>query len=269
MKLTDELLLAYADGLLDDEQAGQVSARLDGDDLARERLRLIRLSGAALDGARAHMATPDGPDELEGFVRGYGEASESGRTGRSAPARSTSWRVAAAAALVAIGFGVGVTVAPNLISLGEHETEVASWIASVVDYHSLYGRATVEPVHTPQSELPALRERIEGAMGLQAAMQIPDLDSMSLGFRRGQVLDYDGWPIVQLVYLPEENGRPIAICFRKRAGEDVAARHYTYHGVGIVQWTHDGLEFLVVGERTEDELLSITAEAAKQLEGVS
>jgi anti-sigma factor RsiW len=125
---------------------------------------------------------------------------------------------------------------------------------SVAGYQSLYGRATVQAARTSDEERAALEAQMTQELRREATVPIPDLEALGLEFRSGQILEYDGWPLVQLEYLPRDGGRPIALCF-KRFGEGRSPRRvYTVDGMAVMQWARDGMEFLIVGDATEDAM---------------
>jgi anti-sigma factor RsiW len=242
MTLTPEILLAYADGLLDEANSAQVAAALEGDAQARETVRLIRLSGAALAKARATLSAAQavpGDDAVATSVRGRATA---------------PWQMAAAIALLAVGIGAGLMLSPTVFGLRQDSMDAASWVMSVAEYQALYGRMTVEAARTSDEERAALEAQMTRELRREARVPVPDLEGLGLEFRSGQILEYDGWPLVQLEYLPRDGGRPIALCF-KRFGEGRSPRRfYTVDGMAVMQWARDGMEFLIVGDATEDAM---------------
>jgi anti-sigma factor RsiW len=263
MSLTDEMLLRYVDGTLSSAEAHVVEEQLEGDDLAAERMRFLRIGAAALASARDHDLA-DAPVERA-------LALVAGRRGiRVAPARqgpswgewARPWRTAAGIALFAGGLALGMTFAPKPETPTVQVT-AGGWIDKVVEYQSLYTRATVEPLNVYPDRLPEMEARLAAALG--APLQIPDLADAALEFRQGQQLEYNGKTIIQLVYLPLKYGKPVALCAIKKPIADMELRYLNQDGMGIVQWAKGGVEFLLVGERPRAELEAAARTAKARL----
>lgn len=249
MTLTDEMLVRYVDGTLSSAEARAVEEQLEGDDGAAERLRHLRIGAVALASARDH--------DLAGAPVDRALALVSDRPARRVAAHpyqfdwARPWRTAAGIALFAGGLALGMTLAPR------PEAPVAAataggWIDKVVDYHSLYARETVERGDLPADRLPEVEARLASALG--APLHIPDLEDAQLEFRQGQQLDYNGKTIIQLVYLPQGEGKPVALCAIKKPVDDMEPRFLIQQGMGIVQWARGGVEYLLVGDQPRSYL---------------
>lgn len=289
MTLSDELLLNFAEGNLDAGASEHIAQLLKADAPARERLRLIRLSGDALagetssvslapaadqladrilsgefDSCRSNNNSDDiehiAPDSAEQIV--LNDAEQGALTEPQLRFRS-AWRlpqVAAALGFLIIGLVGGYFGAAWLPSQASDQlASHPAWLVRIADYHTLYGRETVTP--SKSSELQVMRLEQRFATFLKHAVVIPDLQVGHLEFRRGQVLRFGSEPIIQLVYLPENEGRPVALCLKNSQGEDRDMSFITLSGLGVMRWRQNNIDYVLVGDRAAS-LLRIAAEHA-------
>jgi len=290
MTLTEEILLKYADGKLDDEHVKSVEIQLQHDDVAGERLRLIRLSGEALDlerqSARAAFAVDELADKIlmdapgdggpefhpsgasaEGSARSVVTPMQSG-----APRPAGRWMMGAIAAsllLCVAGIAAGYIGARSFGEISPDAGQdlemagVPTWIARVVDYHTLYDRETVGTSKASPEDVVRLQARFSDLM--QQTITVPDLDATDLEFRRGQILKFRGSPIVQLAYLPDQTGRPVALCLTPSSQADSAPSYSELRGMGVVRWTRDKIDYVMVGYLPEQRLMTSARSAADQI----
>ncbi len=134
------------------------------------------------------------------------------------------------------------------------DANMGGWVASVVEYQNLYTRATVEPTPKPDAHgVDMLQERLGTALG--AKLVVPDLDTVGLEFRRGQILQFDKRPLVQLAYLPDGKGRPVALCIISMDGDKRAPTYSKRLDMGVVRWSDGKLDYVLVGWQSEGQLL--------------
>ncbi|MEM1430849.1 MAG: hypothetical protein AAGG09_15445 [Pseudomonadota bacterium] len=138
---TDETLMAYADGVLDDETARAVQAAARSNPSVAERIAAFRRTGDALSITKEARALPPVPEALTARVREVLAASEASGPeaqtlpfARPAPA-VTRWAPTAVAASLALAVGLGaglllrapdrVSTSPDLV-LSEVPPEVSA-----------------------------------------------------------------------------------------------------------------------------------------------
>jgi anti-sigma factor RsiW len=256
MTLTDDILLRYVDGLLAAAEVAAVEAALARDHVAAERVRLMRLSGAAL---RTEQDASPGAIDPDLMHRMLGSKLAAIEQSRMHLKRASARYVAAAAAVaLLVGLSGGWFARHALAPVAD---PLPVWVQRVVDYHTLYARETVEGQRLALSEMDALRRRFSALVG--RSVTIPTFGS-TLEFRRGQVLQFEREPIIQLAYLPE-TGLPIALCFKRVDAADLAPKFERVNGIGMVRWRHDGLEFVLVGEQPEPLMRTVAKKAADLL----
>ncbi len=129
---------------------------------------------------------------------------------------------------------------------------VAPWIQAVADYQQLYSRETLTSV----TEDPQLtREIVENLHSADAlAIQIPDLRSAGLAFKRVQRLNFHGQPVVQIVYLPEQGGGPVALCVTRDREPDASPQARQVGEMQTVAWRRGNLGYVLLGRGSQIDL---------------
>ena len=158
--------------------------------------------------------------------------------------------------MLAIGIGLGTALVPRESSAG-----IPTWIVRVADYHTLYARRTVEGHTLSAAAIRDLETRLSSALG--RSFRIPIFDAGVMEFRRGQILEFEQAPVIQLAYLPE-TGSPIAVCLKHDAGPDTEPTIARVNGIGLARWRSRGLGFVVVGHKADADLLTLARGVAAQ-----
>ena len=114
---SDEALVAYLDGELDEDERRQVDAWLDADPEVRERLMALAQAGELVRGAYADIVNEPVPSRLIAAARGTAKAVQTApqeaeilvlkRPGRAIPPPDRRWRIGLAAAAGLFGVIVG------------------------------------------------------------------------------------------------------------------------------------------------------------------
>ena len=158
-----------------------------------------------------------------------------------------------AVAFVAGAFccGLALRLVPQMIGGGgvvitaSNDSGMMPWIKAAAGYQQLYSRDTVAQLQ------PDLRVTASTVADIQRvdnlALQIPDLRSQGLTFKRVQRLRFHGKPLVQIVYLPER-GNPVALCVLKEAKADAAPSKASVDGMAVVAWRRGQLGYALIGE---------------------
>jgi anti-sigma factor RsiW len=111
-------------------------------------------------------------------------------------------------------------------------------------------------------DIAALEAKFQAALG--QPMAIPLYAPGVMDFRRGQLLEFEREPIVQLAYLPRE-GTPMALCLKRAAGKDEAPQFERVHDIGMVRWRQRGIDYVLVGNQSEAELLDYSHNSVRQI----
>jgi hypothetical protein len=65
-------------------------------------------------------------------------------------------------------------------------------------------------------------------------------------FKRAQMLEYDGVPIAQIVYLDARH-RPLALCVTRSNSGSRPLEHESRHGMNVVYWTEREHAWMLIG----------------------
>jgi anti-sigma factor RsiW len=251
--LDDTLLMAFADGELDQAAAAEVSACIAHDPDAQDKVRQFRQSAnlvrAVFDQAHLRPGVP-----------GHREIPQA-----QPKAKLSSWPrqslMAASLAMFLLGIGTGaglILARPGPIFSDRLLDEVA-------DYHLLYARESEHQVEVPATRL----AHIEAWLGdrLHRKLVVPDLSAQRLTFVGARLLSVDGVPVAQLLYqAPGHEHQPMAFCIAPDGSPDAALRGEEHDGLREVTWSRSGYTYVLAGWETQDFLTSIASELAPELQ---
>lgn len=247
MKDMDSLLVAYADGELDEAEATEVEAYVAATPAAQRTLAIYRDTASLL-----RAAFPESR---------YGKPLDTvavARPARRRPrVRRTVWVAAAAAAVMGIiGYGAGVYW-PGLL-----ESDRDRMLSEVAAYHAIYSRETVHLVEVPAAQTDHLKfwlgKRVNGTL------VIPDFKQAGLTFAGGRLVVLDGEPVAELMYT-RDKGLPIAFCIRYHVGKPDAITVEQRGEINLATWDDGSHSYIVVGEADQSTIRELATMARKQL----
>jgi len=285
MKIDDASLLAYVDGELSGSEREQVEKAIrESEDLA-SRVSMLRASQLPYRRAFEQQALPPMPESLglsvEALIRQHaqreggehsagavepdhsrGVAEQPVDNVRRARPRANwrQWRFlprwpawpGLAVAFVAGVFccGLVLRLVPQLpgaggaLTMASNDSGMTPWIKAAAGYQKLYTRDTVALLQPDMSATATTVADIQQVDNLP--MQIPDLRSQGLTFKRVQRLRFHDKPLVQIVYLPEK-GDPVALCVLKEVKADTAPSNAKVEGMNVVAWRRGELGYALIG----------------------
>ena len=246
MTYSDQDLLAFLDGRLDEKRAAEIEQTMRVDqELERRVMALDPVAGPVRD-AMSHLPAPSILADLK--------RSEPFET-HAVPARR--YWLGLAAMLV-----LGVLIGGSTVWLASPAPE--DWRARIAQYQSLYVADTVRLTT-------ASAETLDRQLGAAVATLGRPLDKIGLEapsvlqLARVQVLGLDDAPLIQIVYQAED-GRPFALCITTGEGHGAPGEPVTdhLHGLATTAW-HDGsFRYILVG----GEDLAETRQMALELKNV-
>lgn len=231
---TDEEITAYLDGETEFAPVEEIEAALEEDEALQERMASMTFDADRFDEAFKGLLPeapampsllPKKPELIYRPSKGYG-------------------RIAAAACLaLAMGFGAG-----TLLTAQEED----GWHEYVAAYQALYITKTLDHVDRPREVAEAELTRVTNAIGIDISLD--QLSSQEgLNYKRGQVLGYEGKPLIQLAFLTDD-GKPIALCIIKsRGGQKSNMDVGQMEGMKSATWSNGEFDFLLIGG--DDEML--------------
>lgn len=131
------------------------------------------------------------------------------------------------------------------------------WVRKVASYHAMYARETVQDgesagqISTQALPTQALLRRLQ-QQGL--SLRIPDLSGQGLQFVRAQQLQFEGRPVLQLVYLPRR-GLPVAVCLMPATAQ--AEQAVQVDGQHALTWFANGWAYVLIGSLPAPDMQQI------------
>lgn len=183
MTLSDEKLLAYADGLLSPAEIAGMDRLLADDPDARETIAALEQS--ALPSRETAIALIDVPDfsHIADHIQSYQPLASPSRLSRFAPL----------AASIAVFFVVGLLAGQHIFPPSAPKpTQWAVWVDRIASYQALYTRA-VSPSNPPDSRKVGQMLRVSELLG--TTIKAPDLAPVDADYKYAKVFAIDGRPL--------------------------------------------------------------------------
>jgi len=246
--ITDEELVAYLDGALDQARRRAIDAALEHDEVLAARLAKLDIDTDAIRAIFGRIEDAAPVDRLRSRL------DEELSRRRSRPPVRWQWMRIAATLLLGVGIGAA-TVLSGVFD------KPPSWRAAVADYHALYTAATLASAGNGSNlgvEVASVSAKLELPIVLDA-LKLPGLD-----FKRAQLLQFGGRPLAQFAYLSEA-GVPMAFCFMRTGNADRPIQVSTLHGLAAASWTKNGYGFIMIGGTQSDVVRQAATELASRI----
>jgi hypothetical protein len=228
---SDEQLVAYLDGELDGEYRDQLDSAIAEDSLLSLRVQWLSRSNLPYKNAYDELAQQAPLERLQARLDAIPAPQRPGFNRR--------WFIGgAAAALLAGG------VLADRLFLGWHAAQSNNWRALVGDYMALYVPQTLDHLPTDEASQRAQLRTIDARLGLNlspATLKLPGAE-----FKRAQMLEYDGVPIAQIVYLDAKHG-PLALCVTRSNSGTQPFAHERRREMNVVYWTEREHAWMLIG----------------------
>ena len=255
--LSDELLMAFADGQLDMPQSSVVGRMLRDDRELAFRVSRLQQTQAQLFDTFGALLREGG--SANGKPRQAGRS----RAGAAFPGAALL-TLGTAGALLLIGAGAGVTGAYfSGMMRGQTEEIVqlppSNWPEDIAEFHSFLTvdtlRVSAESQSNPEMVQFQLSQLFSGA-------SVPDFSEQGLKFARGQILSYRGNKLMQRVYLAR-NEPPVAL-YIGAAGLDMAMAPGRFGDVKTISWSENELRFVIAAALPHQSLQALAVIANSQ-----
>jgi anti-sigma factor RsiW len=257
MNVDDTLLLAYVDGELSADRRAEVEAAAAHSPDVAGRLAALRASALPYAAAFDKQVIPPFP---VGLSERISELVSVSTVPARAPAvsRRHFWTTGSGLRVAAAFFAGAVISGVLLTFMSGHRgtaTVDSSWVKAIADYQVLYTRETVANV----VEDPSLTEKILGELRQNDGLPvvIPDLRSAGLTFKRVQRLSVHNQPVVQIVYLPEHGGDPVALCLTRSTQPDEVPRGRVVDDMQAVEWRQDNMDYVLLARQAQLDLADL------------
>ena len=249
-----EDLLAYADGQLNPDEIDEIEALLKHDLSARTFLEKMQLSDLPYSSAFEPLLDLS---DIEPSLPIHPVPADQTLAQRYLSRISQPVQLAAALLI-----GLSLSIAYQQFTAVDR----SNWMVQVAEYQQLYVRDTLQTEPLTQPQILALQKRL--SLALDAELKIPDLSRYQLKFIRGQILQVNDQPLIQLVYLPQKGG-PIALCVTPKQFAVSEPTADTARGLAMIHWNSLKNSFVLMGDHPSQDLMRMAQLAQIQIGGAA
>ncbi|RJT26215.1 anti-sigma factor family protein [Buttiauxella izardii] len=240
---TDELLVAYLDNQLSENERATLEERLVQDDYLAKRLAFFERTSLPFKTSFEPLLEEAPLEHLQTYLRPS-----------PSPALSRRNLIAAAVSFLALGI-IGDRAFLHFSQPEEN------WRELVAQYMALYTPETL--AETPTSQ--ALESQLQ-ATGKQLGvpLSVANLTLPNITLKNARVLAYDEQRIAQITWLDTASG-PLALCITRNTGKAMAAQSEQRLGMNIVYWASQSHKFMVIGHGTAMQLSDIATQLQRDI----
>jgi anti-sigma factor RsiW len=290
---SDEALVAYLDGELDDAGRRDIDSWLEADAAARDRLMALAASASLVRSAFAEILNEEMPARLVAAARGDSapppQPEETPQEAEIIPfapppqrPAATAFRrwgpMATAAALlfgVVIGGAGGYYGIPALVASGPSPQVSAAnaatndWLNNAAGYYKLAVAAGDNAfVDVPSTGDP--KEALQKiSQDLPQQVRLPNLKPWGLNFRGARLVVEEGRPAAQLIYTTDNKAiGPLTLIIGSSKQTDSQPTFDHRQDVNLLYWRHQGRAYALVGQADIGYLWGIANDVAWQLDAI-
>lgn len=281
-KPSDERLIAYLDGELDESERAEIMLWLERDAELRERAAQLGETATLLRAAFDETLREPLPERLIAAARG-----EKGTVVAFAAAREKRWQrfvgdrrwwigvpVAASLFGLMVGGGVGYFAANEPVLGGQQMAASAlgsgNWLDNIAGYHKLFVAAGSEDtglVDIPAGDNGDATRKV--AQKLPSDIRLPNLKPWGLNFQGARFLFIEGQPATQLFYTTDNKALgPLTLVIGSSSKPDLAPTFDHRDDVNLLYWRHHGHAYALVGSADIGYLWNICNDIAYQLDAI-
>jgi anti-sigma factor RsiW len=247
--ITDEELIAYLDDVLDPARRREIGIALESDESLQHRLAALFIDKDAIKAAFDAVARTAPVQHMQQRLDDGWEPSQQGGL--------SSWRWSRIAAVFALGIGLGYAG-----GAGVYKSRDQNWHEAVANYQVLYVTGTLASLpadmESQRNDIAAVSAKL-GLSITPEALRVP-----GLGFKRAQLLQFQGRPLAQFAYLDADDV-PVAFCATRTGDADSPVKTGRFHGLPAAFWSRGGYGFMVIGAARVEELEHAAGVLAKQI----
>jgi anti-sigma factor RsiW len=288
---SDELLVAYLDGELDDRRRAEVEAWLAHDASLRETVAQLRETDDLLRESLESALREPLPERLIEAARGPQPSAEIVAFRPAAKAARTPllrrwWiglPVAASLFGLMVGTGAGYFGLSKEVPQGAEPTQVAanggsasanaSWLDNVAGYYKLFVSAEAGGDQASFVDIPA-KDQDRGELIKKISRQLPqevkppDLKPWGLTFQGARLLVIEGRPAAQLFYTGNKAIGPLTVVIGSSKRQDMTPTFDRREDVNVLYWRHQGRAYAIVGQADIGYLWNLANDIAWQLDAI-
>lgn len=232
---TDEQLVAFLDGEFDHTPADDIKAAMMHNKELNARLKQLTLNKSAMSDAFGALSqTAPSFQDIMGVDDPQSATDYSG------------FMKIAAVALIALGVGF---FASSLIKHDKFE----GWHEYVAAYQALYTKDTLAHVNNDNLMMVNELKRVSAELDTEISLADLQIDE-GLQYKRGQLLQYQGKPLVQLAFLSSE-GKPVALCIMKSQSSSIAELETReIERMQSAYWSDGNFDYMLIGPISEGKI---------------
>ena len=276
-KPSDDKLIAYLDGELDERARAEIAAELDHDSDLRDRAQRLSESAALLRAAFDEVLREPLPERLIAAARGETSKVVSivTRLKRGMAQQRRWWigiPVAASLAGLLIGGGLGYFAGDEQGSTAAQVAQAnlasGSWLDSIAGYHKLFVNAG--PNDAALADVPANDGDVRKvSQKLPPDFRLPNLKPWGLVFQGARFLIVEGRPATQLFYTTDNKALgPLTVVVGSSSKPDLAPTFDHRDDLNVLYWRHHGHSYALVGTTDIGYLWNIANDIAWQLDAI-
>ncbi|WP_170336486.1 anti-sigma factor family protein [Ruegeria arenilitoris] len=235
MKFSDETLLAYLEGNLDEAEASAIENAIETDPELEQRLMALDPFAPVVQSVFERVPTETPVVELPEPL-----------TAEPVQPMGGGLRLLAVAASVGV-----IAVSATFWAT---RTQPMGWAEQAAIYQSLYVPDTIASLDSSPQALEAQFALAEEQLG--RSLNRAELEALpGMELKRAQVLSFKGKPLVQVVFA-DEQGQPFAFCVI-RQGEGAPSKDVkqaVLSGLATATWAQDGYGYMLIGNSDKTDL---------------
>jgi anti-sigma factor RsiW len=292
-KPSNELLVAYLDGELDEPRRAEIEAWLEADGAARDHAARLNETASLLRAAFDEVLREEVPERLIAAARG-GAVGAAMRDAEILPFRQRRrlggfaaprhWWIAVPVAAsffgLMIGGGLGYFGLGKSPGGGE-DKQVAtlsastnSWLDTVAVYHKLFVSAAQG--ENSFADIPANGDEVIQKISQRTAqpgMRVPNLKPWGLIFQGARVVVIEGRPAAQLVYTADNEAvgsaiGPLTVVIGSSKRPDVGPTFERRQDTNVLYWRRKGHAYAIVGQAEPGYMWNLVNDIAYQLDAI-
>jgi anti-sigma factor RsiW len=252
--VTDADLVAFVDNRLPPERREAIVSLARQDSAIASRIAVLT-DGTPVLGEAFRPLLSDMPPQLEERLRRKAEGMETLPEPTTAhPSRRWFSLGLATAASFAIG-----GVAGGLLM--QRRSASSDWREAVAQYHALYGMATTAGLNPSPDDISQQLAIVSQALGRPLPRVTETL--AGLNFKRAQVLEFEGAPLIQIVFETADR-TPVAFCLKRSSDTMRSPSVEIQHGLALASWTRDGVDELIVARLPQQQIMGLAQRLAQR-----
>jgi anti-sigma factor RsiW len=262
---SDEMLVAFMDGEVDEAQFAEIAAWLDRDTSLRARLNSLSETTALVREAFEPVLREPVPERLFAATHAKPETNvlefQPKASGRLMGNTKRWWLgTAAAASFACFMFGASISY---IATDGGGQTKAAGPnLDNFPAYHNLL-------INSANADIPKLDFTSETESKLPSDVILPDLKPWGLVFVGGRRIAAEGKPAFQFTYTTDNKDLgPVTLFVTSSAEPDVEPTFDKRENVNLLYWRHRGHGYYIVGGANKGWMWSLKNDIAYQLKAL-